>query len=320
MLPLVYHEGYVIPLPEGHRFPMPKFGLLRDHLVETGLATTGNLHKPDSMIPLDWLKRVHTPDYIDTFCGPGLHGSAERKAGLPWTEALVTRSRLAVAGTLLTARLAMRHGLACHLAGGTHHAHPDHASGFCLLNDLAVTAQSLLDQHEADQILILDLDVHQGDGTAVIFRDEPRVFTFSMHGEKNFPLKKAASDLDVGLPDGMADEAYLTRLRDGDGRGFAGLSELIEQVEPDVVLYDAGADVHIEDRLGRMALSDQGVAARDRLVLETCMALGVPVGCVIGGGYDRDHARLARRHAILHRTAALVWAASAGTRYNVGHA
>jgi acetoin utilization deacetylase AcuC-like enzyme len=210
--------------------------------------------------------------------------------------------------SLLTARLAIDPAnttrLACNTAGGTHHAHRDFGSGFCIFNDLAVTAAVLLQEGAVDQVLILDLDVHQGDGTARIFADEGRVFTCSLHCPSNFPARKAQSDLDVDVPEGVGDDAYLRLLNDGNGRDFHGIDWLLEQTEPDLVLYDAGVDPHGDDRLGKLALTDDGLFERDSTVLRTCRAHGVPAACVIGGGYDRDHTALAKRHATLHRAAA----------------
>ncbi len=310
-LPVVYHPHYVTPLPDGHRFPMPKFGLIRDELVACGVVEADIIACPQAPASRPLLGAVHDKGYVDAFCEGRLDPEAMRRIGLPWSPGLVTRTRTAVAGTLLTARLALDPagpGVACNTAGGTHHAHRSFGSGFCIFNDLAVTAQMLLNQGEVDQVLVIDLDVHQGDGTAAIFTDEPRVFTFSMHCGDNFPLRKVPGDLDVALPRGMGDLAYLDLLRGTSHghkspEGFGGIAGLITRVEPDLVLYDAGVDVHRDDRLGYLDLTDAGVWQRDHHVIQTCQSLGVPVACVIGGGYDRDVPRLARRHAILHHAA-----------------
>ncbi|MEM8783418.1 MAG: histone deacetylase [Planctomycetota bacterium] len=316
MLPLVYHEQYVTPLPAGHRFPMGKFALLREVLVEEGFSPK-SFRTPEPATR-DQITAVHDPAYFDAFTRGGLTRDQLRVMGLPWSEGLVRRTVRAVGGTIRTAELALEHGLAANCAGGTHHAHRDFGSGFCILNDLAVAAEHLLREHRVSQVLILDLDVHQGDGTARVFADEPRVFTASLHCGKNFPARKARGDLDVDLPKGMGDAAYLDVLRGGvreavsgsasaasrrAGVAFTGLEKLLERVEPDVVLYDAGVDVHVDDALGHLALSDAGLSARDRFVIETCRTQGVPVACVIGGGYDRDWRRLASRHATVHRAA-----------------
>ncbi len=293
---LVYHPAYSVPLPEGHRFPMAKFRLLLEVLLRQGLARPGRIHRP-LPAPRRWLERVHLRRYHEALAQGTLTAAEVRRLGLPPSPALVRRSWLAVGGTVLTARLAMEEGLACHLAGGTHHAFPDHGSGFCVFNDCAVAATVLLEEKRVKRLMVVDLDVHQGDGTATIFRDDSRVFTFSAHGAGNFPLHKPPGDLDLPLPDGMEDEAYLEAVG---GR----LPGLLEQVRPDLVLYNAGVDPHRDDRLGRLCLSDAGLLARDRLVLETCLQRRIPVATVIGGGYDRLPA-LAERHALVVRAAAM---------------
>lgn len=296
MLPLVYHPDYVTPLPPGHRFPMPKFGMVYDILLSDGVAEPGWFYQPD-IAPLDLLECVHTPTYVAAFCEGTLDARAVRRIGLPWSEGLVRRTRTAVGGTVLTARLAMSHGIACNTAGGTHHAFSGHGSGFCIFNDLAVAARTLQVDGVARRILIVDLDVHQGDGTAHIFADNPDVFTFSMHCERNFPFRKQRGDLDVLVDEGIGDDGYLAILE----RHFP---DLLAAFNPDLVLYDAGVDVHGDDRLGKLNMSDAGLWKRDEAVLGRCLANGFPVACVIGGGYDTDLKRLARRHTIVHRVAA----------------
>jgi acetoin utilization deacetylase AcuC-like enzyme len=223
-----------------------------------------------------------------------------RRLGLPWTPALARRTLLAVGGSLLAAELALEHGLACHLAGGTHHAHYDHPSGFCIFNDLAVIARYLLASGRAGRVLVFDCDVHQGDGTARILEDTPDAITVSLHCEQNFPARKAKSDWDIGLPRGMGDADYLKVVDDA-------LNYLLPLYQPDIVLYDAGVDVHRDDALGYLELSDAGLAARDSAVLRHCLEREIPVLGVIGGGYDPDRAALARRHGILHHSAARLW-------------
>lgn len=279
---------------------MEKFGHLHDHLVAEGLLGPANLHRPLAA-GLPTLTRAHDATYAEDFLRGRLSRDAIRTLGLPWTPGLATRTITALGGTVLAARLALRHGLAANLAGGTHHAHHAHAAGFCIFNDLAVAALELLAEDLVDQVLVLDLDVHQGDGTARILAQEPRVFACSLHCGSNYPARKATSDLDVPLPVGLGDDAYLRVLAEGDGpSGFGGLAWLLDQVEPDLVLYDAGVDVHEADKLGRLALTDAGIARRDRYVLNTCRDQGVPVAAVIGGGYGDDRRALARRHAIVH--------------------
>ena len=211
------------------------------------------------------------------------------------------RTCTAVGGTILTAKLALQQGLACNTAGGTHHAFPGYGSGFCIFNDLAIALKVLQRQGLIRTALIVDLDVHQGDGTAFIFRADPSVFTFSMHCDVNFPGRKQQSDLDVPLPENTSDAAYLEALR-------SHLPSLLARLQPDLVMYDAGVDVHRDDRLGKLALTDEGIYKRDRTVLQTCTTAGIPVACVIGGGYGDDMNALIYRHSLLHRAAKAVLA------------
>ena len=298
-LPLGYHDEYSPPFPDGHRFPMEKFRLLRDHLVASGLTSDGELRRPEPC-PAEILALAHDPAYIERYCSGALSREELRRLGLPWTPALARRTLLAVGGSLLAAELALEHGLACHLAGGTHHAHYDHPSGFCIFNDLAVIARYLLASGRAGRVLVFDCDVHQGDGTARILEDTPDAITVSLHCEQNFPARKAKSDWDIGLPRGMGDADYLKVVDDA-------LNYLLPLYQPDIVLYDAGVDVHRDDALGYLQLSDAGLAARDSAVLRHCLEREIPVLGVIGGGYDPDRAALARRHGILHHSAARLW-------------
>lgn len=298
-LPLVYHPGYVIPLPEGHRFPMPKFKLLYELLLKDAVASSIQFHTPDLPVQAE-IEQVHTSSYVQAYLQGMLDAKAQRRIGLPWSQALVQRTCTAVGGTVLTAKLALEQGLACNTAGGTHHAFPDYGSGFCIFNDLAIAARSIQALGLAQKILIVDLDVHQGDGTAFIFKDDPSVFTFSMHCEINFPGTKQQSDLDIPLPAGMEDDDYLQTLA-------AYLPDLLTQVQPDLVLYDAGVDPHLGDRLGKLALTDTGLFRREMQVLSTCVAQRYPVACVIGGGYADDLPSLVYRHSLVHRAATLVY-------------
>ena len=298
-LPIIYHPDYVAPLPEGHRFPMPKFGKLYELLLADGIATPEQFHLPEPP-PIEWIELVHTSEYVQAYCQGTLDPKAQRRIGLPWSPALVNRTCTAVGGTILTAQLALKYGLACNTAGGTHHAFPSYGSGFSIFNDLAISARVLQQLGLAQKILILDLDVHQGDGTALIFQDDPSVFTFSMHCEVNFPSTKQKSDLDVPLPVGMDDDAYLQTLAKY-------LPDLLSEVQPDLVLYDAGVDPHAGDRLGKLALTDIGIYRRERQVLTTCIAAGYPVASVIGGGYADDLDALTYRHSLLHRAADAVY-------------
>ncbi|MGD1858101.1 MAG: histone deacetylase [Leptolyngbyaceae cyanobacterium] len=298
-LPVIYHPDYVTPLPAGHRFPMPKFKLLRDLLVRDGIIRVDQIYQPGRPIQ-DWLELVHEKDYVRAYCEGGLDDKAQRRIGLPWSEGLVRRTCTAVGGAILTAKLALNQGLACNTAGGTHHAFPTYGSGFCIFNDIAIAARLLKRQNLVKTVLVIDLDVHQGDGTAWIFRDDPSVFTFSMHCGANFPGRKQISDLDVSLEAGTEDDGYLVQLA-------AHLPDLLTQVKPDLVLYDAGADPHRDDRLGKLALTDEGLYRRDKYVLETCSKARYPVACVIGGGYGKDMNALIYRHSYLHRAASEVY-------------
>jgi acetoin utilization deacetylase AcuC-like enzyme len=298
-LPLIYHPDYVVPLPSTHRFPMAKFKKLHDLLLRDRVVHADQFHVPDRPDP-KILAQVHCPEYIAAYCDGTLDAKAQRRIGLPWSPALVNRTCVAVGGTLLTAQLALQHGLACNTAGGTHHAFPTYGSGFCIFNDLAIAARTLLNQELVQKILIVDLDVHQGDGTAYIFRDDPTVFTFSMHCGVNFPGTKQASDLDVALSEGMEDAEYLQTLDQY-------LPDILSQVKPDLVLYDAGVDPHLADRLGKLALTDSGLYRREMQVLSTCLAGGYPVAGVIGGGYADDLDALVFRHSLLHRAASEVY-------------
>ncbi|MBW4522156.1 MAG: histone deacetylase [Scytolyngbya sp. HA4215-MV1] len=294
-LPIVYHPDYVTPLPEGHRFPMSKFQQLYELLLTDDVVQESQVCQPDRA-PSEWIEQVHTPDYVRAYCQGTLDSKAQRRIGLPWSPALVNRTCVAVGGTILTAQLALQHGIACNTAGGTHHAFPSYGSGFCIFNDLAIAARVLQQRGLVQKILIVDLDVHQGDGTAYIFQADPSVFTFSLHCEVNFPSTKQQSDLDVPLPEGMEDEAYLQTLA-------TYLPDVLTQVKPDLVLYDAGVDPHGGDRLGKLALSDTGLFRREMQVLTTCLSQGYPVACVIGGGYADDLKALAYRHSLVHRAA-----------------
>ncbi|MEN9859867.1 MAG: hypothetical protein RLZZ515_349 [Cyanobacteriota bacterium] len=292
--PFIYHQAYSAPLPSSHRFPMAKFRLLHQLLLEQGLAREEQFVQP-LPAPRRWLELVHEPRYHQAFARGELSHQEQRRIGLPATTPLVQRTWLAVGGTVLTARLALEHGLACHLAGGTHHAYPDHGSGFCIFNDCAVAARVLLAEGRVQQLMVIDLDVHQGDATAAIFAGDPRVFTVSVHCQSNFPLRKQSSDVDLPLDDALEDDDYLLAIGDL-------IPNLLDQVQPDLVLYNAGVDPHREDRLGKLCLSSTGLLNRDRLVLDSCLRRSIPVATVIGGGYDTLEP-LVQRHALVFRAA-----------------
>ncbi|WP_348523881.1 histone deacetylase [Endozoicomonas sp. G2_1] len=294
LLPLVYHENYSCPFPENHRFVMSKFVRLHDYLKAKGMIKA-NVFRPKPATIED-LSIAHSNDYLAQMVRNQLDEKTWRRVGLPWSQGLIDRTLTAPNGTLLAAKLALKYGIASHLAGGTHHAHYDFGSGFCMVNDLAYTALSLLNEKQVERVLIFDLDVHQGDGTAAILANEKRAFTCSIHCQKNFPFRKSQSDLDIGLVNELGDDDYLSVVEQA-------LTKLIAEQQPDIVLYDAGVDVWQEDVLGRLSISWQGMKRRDHLVLTTCLANKIPVATVIGGGYDKDHQRLAQRHAIVVETA-----------------
>lgn len=273
---------------------MAKFRLLHRLLLDQALITENQVVAPLSIARRD-LELVHSRRYHEDFSRDRLTRSEQRRIGLPATIPLIQRTWLAVGDTLRTARLALKHGLACHLAGGTHHAHPEFGSGFCIFNDCAIAATVLLARGEVERLMILDLDVHQGDGTAACCADHPGIFTVSVHAARNFPSRKVDSDVDLPLDDGIDDQGYLTAIGDR-------LPALIDQVRPDLVLFNAGVDPHQDDRLGRLALTDQGLFCRDRLVLDACLRRSIPVATVIGGGYDALDA-LVPRHALVVRAA-----------------
>lgn len=296
-LPLVYHPNYSFSFDPKHRFVMSKFANLFNEVKSMGLIGD-NLAQPELGSPTP-LELIHCEDYIWDLWRNQLDDKAMRRIGLPWSEQLMARTFTAPLGTLKTAELALEHGVACHLAGGTHHAHYDFGSGYCMVNDLAFTSTTLIQQGKVNNVLIFDLDVHQGDGTAAMLKHNPYVFTCSIHCEKNFPFRKHDSDLDIGLENHLEDDAYLNIVQET-------LTGLIEDLNPDLVLYDAGVDVWEQDTLGKLNISWQGLEKRDALVLKTCQSKGVPVATVIGGGYDKDHLRLAKRHAIVVKQAALL--------------
>lgn len=300
MLPIVFHPFYRAAVEPGHAMTINKFHRLAELLVEEGIALPGGFHAPEGPADAALLSGPHDTDYVTRVLEGRLSAQEVRRIGLPLDEVMLRRARTVSAGTLLTGRLALERGLACNTAGGSHHAGRDFGAGFCIFNDVAVAAHALLSEGAVGQVLVVDLDVHQGDGTAFIFEGDPRVFTFSMHAAKNFPVRKANSDFDLELADGTDDEAYMTALSEV-------LPTLLDRVAPDIVFYIAGVDPHKDDRLGRLALTDEGLAARDGYVIETVHAAAVPLAAVLGGGYDRDVDRIASRHATLHRAASAVF-------------
>jgi acetoin utilization deacetylase AcuC-like enzyme len=294
-IPLVYSPFYSYHFPANHRFPMDKFRQLYIYLKDLGILTQKNIFRP-GRVKTDVLQLAHDQIYIQRFINNQLSTQETRKMGLPWSEALVKRSMISPNGTLMTGAIALNHGIACHLAGGTHHAFYDHGRGYCVFNDLAVAAKALIAQGKAKRILIFDCDVHQGDGTASILQNDETIFTCSIHCEKNFPHHKQNSDLDVGLAKGMQDAEYLDIVQKT-------LLQAILMFEPDLVFYDAGVDVYSDDGLGYLDISLDGIAAREQLVLETLKQHHIPVATVIGGGYDKDQKALAQRHGMVFQAA-----------------
>jgi acetoin utilization deacetylase AcuC-like enzyme len=270
--------AYTFPLPAGHRFPIEKYSLLRDAVIAEGVVT--HVHEPERAT-CEELARVHTDDYIDRLTSGALSDAELRVLGFPWSPALVERSYRALGGTLGAARSALRTGIAMNLAGGTHHAFPDRGEGFCVFNDVAVAIRALRAEGLIRRAAIIDLDVHQGNGTHAIFAGDEDTFTFSMHGSRNYPFHKVPGTLDIELPDGTGDADYLARLADA-------LPQVLDSGAPDLVVYLAGADPHERDRLGRLKLTFDGLERRDAMVLEACREVGIPVAITIAGGYGVD--------------------------------
>jgi len=273
-----YCDHHAIPLPEGHPFPLGKYAALRQALLSQGVLAAHQL-RPAQPAPLPAVLAVHGRAYVTALLEGRLDTAALRRLGFPWSRAFVRRALASAGGTLCATRAALQEGIAGNLAGGTHHAHADFGSGYCALNDLAIAARWALGSGAVERVLILDLDVHQGDGTAALFASEERVFTCSLHGTRNFPARKAASDLDVGLPDGSGDEDYLAALEEA-------LERALERARPELVLYQGGVDPLASDRLGRLALSPEGLARRDEYALSRLRSDGLPVVLTLGGGYS----------------------------------
>lgn len=295
MLKIAYHPIYKHPLPEGHRFPMLKYELLPEQLLYEGTCDPSNFFEPER--PNDsHILRVHTEQYYQELTQLTLEKRAARKIGFPLSEVLVEREVIIADGTIKSSEFALTHGIAMNIAGGTHHAYTDRGEAFCLLNDQAIGARYLQKNELAKKILIVDLDVHQGNGTAEIFQDDPSVFTFSMHGKSNYPFKKEISDLDIALENNTDDQTYLSILKDT-------LPQLLDNVQPDFVYYLCGVDVISTDKLGKLGLSVEGCKARDRFVLESCKQHHLPVMCSMGGGYSPDIRTIVEAHANTFRLA-----------------
>ncbi len=291
-----YHPGYQAGVSPGHPFPMSKYPLLKDLLIGEGIVSPRDLLEPQA-IPMSAVARVHTREYLARLAGGSLSAAEIRRLGLPWSEALWQRSLLASGGTLLAARGALREGLAGNLAGGTHHAFADHGEGFCVINDVAIAIRELQTERAIRRAVIIDLDVHQGNGTASIFAGDPDVFTFSMHGEKNYPLAKTRSTRDVGLASGTGDDEYLQVLCDQ-------LPDVLESAAADIAFYVAGVDVAAGDRYGKLCLTEAGIRAREQIVVSSVRSRGLPLCIVPAGGYAATRARIAQLHAHVYREAA----------------
>jgi acetoin utilization deacetylase AcuC-like enzyme len=287
MLHVVHHPDYVVKTDGTGTFPHDKYALVMRMLHESGVAMS--VHSPEIM-PRRWLEAVHDPAYVDEVISCMVPAAKQRRIGFAIDDRISRRSRLSPGGTWLAAKLALQHGYAANAAGGSHHALADTGAGYCVFNDLALAANRLIEEGDVSLILILDLDVHQGDGTAALTAGRGDIFTLSIHAEKNFPTRKARSSLDVGLPDAMDDAGYLGALADS-------LPMVLDQFAPELILLQAGVDVHEDDNLGRLSLTDEGLANRDRFVATQAKQRGIPLASTLGGGYGADHKAVAARHA-----------------------
>lgn len=299
MLKIAYHPIYKHPLPEGHRFPMIKYELLPKQLLHEGTCIEENFFTPTEP-SFDHILLAHTPEYVRTLQSLDLTKKEIRKIGFPLSEALVQREIIIADGTIKATDFALQYGIAMNIAGGTHHAYSDRGEAFCLLNDQAIGAQYLLKNQLAQKILIVDLDVHQGNGTAEIFENNTAVFTFSMHGASNYPFKKEKSDLDIGLPNDTNDSEYLSILKET-------LPQLIYELQPDFIYYLCGVDILKSDKLGKLGCTIQGCKERDRFVLQTCFDHDIPVMCSMGGGYSPNIKTIIDAHANTFRLAQAIY-------------
>lgn len=295
MLKIAFHPIYKHPLPEGHRFPMDKYELLPQQLLHEGTCNAHNFFEPEK--PNDkYIVAVHEPEYYYDLLNITLNQRAARKIGFPLSEVLVQREVIIADGTMKASEYALKHGIAMNIAGGTHHAYTNRGEAFCLLNDQAIGARYLQHKGLAQKILIVDLDVHQGNGTAEIFKNDSSVFTFSMHGKNNYPFKKEQSDLDIALENNTDDATYLKLLKDT-------LPKLIAEQQPDFIYYLCGVDVIASDKLGKLGLTIEGCKARDQFVLEQCKTNRIPVMCSMGGGYSPEIKTIVEAHANTFRLA-----------------
>ncbi|QIR14129.1 histone deacetylase family protein [Shewanella aestuarii] len=299
-IPFVYHASYSqLALPANHRFPTSKYQNLYEHALQHQLVCPTMQHQADA-IKVNELKQIHHADYVDAFINGTIDGKAIRRIGFPWSEQLVTRTLHAINGTKLTCELALAHQIAVHFTGGYHHAHHDFGSGFCIFNDLVIAADHLLKQGKLDKVLIFDCDVHQGDGTATLTTHRQDIISCSVHCKQNFPFRKAASHYDIELDKGCNDEEYLGYIE-------TIFNYLVQLHKPDLVIYDAGVDVHQDDDLGYFELTTQGILARDKLILSIAKHQQIPIAAVIGGGYSKQAALLTERHSQLLIAAKQIW-------------
>lgn len=299
MIPVAFDPIYILPLPENHRFPMEKYELLHRQLIHEGTCEPEDFFSP-TKIDNDSVTAIHQKVYVERLKGLKLNKAEIRKIGFPISQQLIDREFIIAGGTLSGSLKALEYGIAFNIAGGTHHAFSSHGEAFCLLNDQAIAAQYLLEKELVKKILIIDLDVHQGNGTAEIFQKEDRVFTFSMHGRKNYPFKKEQSDLDIALEDKTNDKVYIEILREA-------LPKLLKSVKPDFIFYLSGVDVLESDRLGRLGISIKGCEARDQMVLKCCHDENIPVQCSMGGGYSKDIKLIIEAHANTYRVAQKIY-------------
>ena len=291
-----YSDHFVLPLPDGHKFPMAKYAGLRERVLAEGVIAAADLHEAPAAAWED-LRLVHDASYVEAVAAGALSREAQRRIGFPWSPQMVERSRRSVGATIAASQAALDEGVAANLAGGTHHGFADHGEGFCVFNDVAVAARVLQRNLQARRITVVDLDVHQGNGTAAIFAGDESVFTFSMHGDKNFPFRKETSDLDVALPDGTGDADYLELLH-------ANLDGVLNAHRPDFVFYLAGADPYEGDRLGRLKLTIAGLRTRDEMVFDACRRRNLPVAVTMSGGYATDINAIVTIHTNTIRIAA----------------
>ena len=298
-IPIAYDPIYRLPLPENHRFPMEKYELLPQQLLLEGTCEPSDFFTP-TKVALENVLRIHNKEYVTRLINLNLNTREIRNIGFPLTKKLVERELIIAGGTIMGCEKALKTGIAMNIAGGTHHAFSDCGEAFCLLNDQAIAAQYLLDQKKASQILILDLDVHQGNGTAAIFKSNPKIFTLSVHGAKNYPFQKEKSDLDVALEDDTGDKKYLDKIKKI-------IPALIDNIKPDFIFYLSGVDVLGTDKLGRLNLTIEGCKERDTFVLKQCNDRNIPLQCSMGGGYSKDIKVIIEAHANTYRAAKTIY-------------